>query len=219
MGGARKGLASALLCAAAAAASAQEKPEPEPVRPPEGTIIINLPSVDVAAAKTLQFHITHRFSQSLNDSNIHTLFSFDSGADVGLGLAYVPVSNLEVGFLRNRSLEDYEAWVKYRILPAAQSPVAVTVRVGGDFRTASTPSICEASPRPAACTFVDHRDSFFAQAIAAVTLFSRVRLTAVPTYVSYSAQQPFVVTESVHKDIFNVPVAVSVAVTRSINRQ
>ena len=66
---------------------------------------------------------------------------------------------------------------------------------------------------------MDNRYSFFAQAIGAVTLFSRVRFTVIPTYVSYSAQQPFVVTTSVHKNIFNVPAAVAIAVTRSINIQ
>ena len=216
----RRILATAIGCLFAAGAWAQEKPEaPEPPKPPEGNIIINLPSVEISAPRTLQFQITHRFSQPINDSDIHTLFSFDSGADVGLGLVYVPLRNLEVGFLRNRSLEDYEAWAKYRILSPAESPVGVALRVGGDFRTSSTPSICEATPLPDACSFVDHKNSFFVQAVAAVTLFSRARLTAVPTFVTYSAQQPFVVTRSVHENVFNIPFAASIALTRSVNVQ
>ncbi len=215
-------LAGGLLCLTAAAAQAQEKPEPaEPAsfRPPEGTIIINLPSAEVAPSRTLQLHFTHRFSEAVADSNIHDLFSFDSGADVGIGLSYVPLKDLEVGFLRNRNLQDYELWVKYAVLSSPDRPASLSLRVGGDARTASTPSICETNPKPEGCSFADHKDSFFAQAIGAVTLFSRIRLTAVPTFLSYSAQQPFVVTTSVHKDVFNVPFATAIALTRSVNVQ
>lgn len=204
---------------AAEPSAAQEKPPAEPFRPPEGNLIINLPSAEVNGLNVLQLLITHRFSEPVSSSNIHSLFSFDSGADVALGLSYVPVRNLEIAFLRNRSLEDYELSAKYRFLSSPESPVGLALRAGGDARTQSTPSLCESTPRPAACGYVDHRYSFFAQAIGAVTLFSRVRLSVVPTYVSYGAQQPFVVTNSVHKNIFNVPAAVSIAVTRSINVQ
>lgn len=214
---ARKGLAVALF-ALAAAASAQEKPEAEPFRPPEGTIIINLPSAQVSAPRTLQLQITHRFAQPLSEANIHNLFTFDSGADVELGLSYVPVRNLEVGFLRSRSLEDYEMWAKYRLFGAPDAPGDLAVRFGIDARTQETPDLC-VEPRTEVCSFADHKTSVFAQAIAAVTLWNRVRLTAVPTFITYSAQQPFVINPSVHKDIFNVPFAASIAVTRSVNIQ
>ena len=208
-----------LLLFAAFPAAAQEAPAAEPIRPPEGSVIIDLPSAEVNGPNVLQLLITHRFSEPVSGSNIHSLFSFDSGADVNIGLSYVPVKNLEVALLRGRSLEDYELSAKYRFLSSPEAPVGLAVRVGGDARTQSTPSLCETTPRPAACGYVDHRYSFFAQVIGAVTLFSRVRLTAIPTYVSWSAQQPFVVTNSVHENIFNVPVAASIAVTRSVNIQ
>jgi hypothetical protein len=208
-----------LLLFAAIPAAAQEAPPAEPVRPPEGSVIINLPSAEVNGPNVLQLMITHRFSEPVSGSNIHSLFSFDSGADIGIGLSYVPLKNLEVALLRNRSLEDYELSAKYRFLSSPEGPVGLAVRLGGDARTQSTPSLCETSTRPAACGYVDHRYSFFAQAIGAVTLLSRVRLTVIPTYVSWSAQQPFVVTDSVHENIFNVPVAVAIAVTHSINVQ
>ncbi len=198
---------------------AQEKPASEPPRPPEGTTVINLPSAQVNAPRVLQLFITHRFSEPVSDSDIHTLFSFDSGADVGLGLSYVPLKNLEIGFLRNRNLEDYELSAKYQLLSPGGGPAGLALRLGGDARTQSTPSLCETTPRPAACSFVDHRYTFFAQVIGAATFFSRVRITVVPTFASFSAQQPFVVTKSVHPDIFNVPAAISIAVTRSVNVQ
>jgi hypothetical protein len=177
----------AALPAAAQEAPAAEAPA-EPVRPPEGSIIINLPLAE-DGPHVLQLLITHRFSEPVSGSNIHSLFSFDSGADVNIGLSYVPAKDLEVAFLRSRNLEDYELSAKYRFLSSPEGPVGLAVRVGGDARTQSTPSLCETTPRPAACGYVDHRYSFFAQAIGAVTLFSRVRLTAIPTSF-LSAQRP-----------------------------
>src|SRR5215813_10591375 len=194
----RRILSAALLAAAsfawfASSSVAQEKPPeapprekapetPEPWKPPEGAIIINLPSAEVNPLRNLQLHFTHRFSEPLNDSNFHDLFSFDSGADVGIGLSYVPVKDLEIGFLRYRSLEDWETWVKYRFLSSPASPVDAALRLGGDFRAAETPDVCEVSPRPAGCSFADHKNSFFAQAIAGWTFLQRVRLMIVPTY-------------------------------------
>ena len=212
-------LAAWLSGGAVQAQEAKEDAAP-PRRPPEGTIIINLPSADVGPSGTLQLLITHRFAGPLDGSDIHSLFSFDSGADVGLGLSYVPFKDLEIGFLRNRNLEDYEASAKYRVYSSPDSPFAAALRVGGDFRTQRTPDLCRTiTPRPAACAFADDRNSFFVQGTAAILLFSRVRLSVVPTYISRSAQQPFVVVNSIHKDVFNVPFAVSIAVTRSINVQ
>jgi hypothetical protein len=228
----RRILLAAFLAAVSSASSAfaqekapeappQEKADtpPQPWRPPEGTLIINLPSAEVNPLRSLQLHFTHRFAEPLADSDIHDLFSFDSGADVGLGLSYVPVRDLEVGFLRNRVLEDYEVWAKYRFLSSPDSPVDAALRLGGNFRTASTPDLCEESPRPPGCSFADHKNSFFVQAIAGWSFLGRVRLTVVPTYINWSAQQPFVVTQSVHSDVFNVPFAVAIAITHSINVQ
>jgi hypothetical protein len=198
---------------------APEKAEVQPFRPPEGTIIINLPSAEVSPLRTLQLHFTHRFSEPLRGSDIHSLFTFDSGADVGIGLSYVPLRDFEVMLLRNRSLEDYELSTKYRLPLPQESPFGVALRIGGDARTQSTPSLCETSPRPPECSFADHKYSFFAQAVGAVTVLSRVRLSAVPTFITYSAQQPFVVSDSIHQNVFNVPVAAAIAVTHSVNVQ
>src|SRR5262249_54368171 len=82
-----------------------EKPEPTPTpKAPEGAVIINLPSVDVPRPGTLTLLFTHRFSEAVADSDIHSLFSFDSGADIGIGLAYAPVRNLDVSFYRSSAI-------------------------------------------------------------------------------------------------------------------
>ena len=188
----------ALCCGAALAA--QEPPAP--ARPPEGTVIINLPSAEVNRGGTLQLLFTHRFADPVQGSSIRSLYTFDSGADVGIGISYTPLENLEIALLRSRTLQDYELSAKYRFLSSPQSPVALALRVGGNGRTEVN---------------LEDRTGFFGQAIAAVTLFSRVRVTVLPTYVSRAAGQPFVLAKPIRKDVWNVPVALSAALTRSIN--
>ncbi len=177
---------------------------PAPARPPEGSLIINFPSAEVNRAGTLQLLFTHRFSDPVQGSSIRSLYTFDSGADVGIGLSYTPLENLEIALLRSRTLQDYELSAKYRFLSSPENPVGLALRVGGNGRTEVN---------------LTDRTGFFAQAIAAVTLFSRVRVAVLPTYVSKAAGQPFVLVRPIRKDVFNVPAALSVAVTRSINVQ
>jgi hypothetical protein len=205
-----------LLFAAALPIAAQETPSAAPAPPPEGGVIVNLPSADVPRAGTLTLLITHRFSQSVPDGDIHTLFSFDSAADIKIGLAYAPLPNLEVSFERDpahcfcglsgassskaqRGLEIYEVAAKYRFL--SLGPARLSLRVGEDWRTAEG---------------LEDRSGFFAQAILALSVGSRVRITAVPTYVSKTSRSLFGELPRPFKDVFNVPVGVSVGVTRSI---
>jgi hypothetical protein len=189
---------------ASAAAPAQETPPPSsdapaPVLHPEGTLIINFPSADTSPPRTLHLHFTHRFSDPVQGSDIHNLFSFDSGAEVGIGLSYAPIKNLEIGLLRERTLEDYEFHAKVTIL-SGDSPVHVAVRIGDDWR----------NERGYPDEF-----SFFVQGIASVFLFERVRISAVPTFSSRAAGQRFVL--PIRENVFNVLFGVSGAITRTVN--
>jgi hypothetical protein len=189
-------LTAAVLLAGSAAAQEAQPPAPEPLRAPEGSRIINLPSADVPAKGTLGVLFTHRFSESIGDSDFNSLFSFDSSADIGLGISYSPLENLEISLDRSSSFDDYELAAKYRFLPIAEGrPFGLTLRVGGN-------ALSEEG--------VEDRYGFFAQGIASVALGRRVRVTAIPTYVSNTP---------LFRDVFNVPVAVSFAISRSVNVQ
>lgn len=197
-----------------------ESPKAEPVifRPIEGHVIINLPSAEVPREGTLTILFTHRFQQPVQDSDIHDLFSFDNGANIGIGLGYVPVKNLDISFYRSSELDVYEAAAKYQFL--ALGPFAAGVRLGEDWRTERG---------------LSEQSSFFAQAMLAYSLGSYLRITAVPTYLSRTNGQSFIyqtatpedrscqltpfgsfLCSGLYDDIFNVPFAVSVAVTHSI---
>ncbi len=206
-----------ILFAAALPIAAQEVSPAEPAPPPEGSIIIALPSADLPKAGTLTLLITHRFSQSVPEGDYHTLFSFDSAADIKLGLAYTPLPNLEIAFDRDparcfcglsgassskaqRGLEIYEVSAKYRVL--SLGPARLSLRAGEDWRTAEG---------------LQDRNGFFAQAILGISIGSRVRITAVPTYVSKTSRSLLFELPRSYRDVFNVPVALSAALTSTIN--
>ncbi len=192
-------------------AAALETPEPAPPwRPPEGSTIINLPSADTNPAGSLQFNIGHRFSEAVQ-SDTHSFFSFFSPAQVNLGLSYTPWRGVETGFLRGESLEDYEFFGKWSFFAPADGPFHAGVRAGVDWRTQRAVS---GDP------LHDNRSSYFAQGILAFTIAQRVRITAVPTYLSRGpVTSPDGFTTIYPRDVFNVPVAVSASITRSINIQ
>ncbi len=189
--------------------------ETVPYRPIEGPVIINLPSVDVPKAGTLTVLFAHRFSQALQDATFNNLFTFDSAANIGIGAAYAPVKNLDISFYRySNDVTDYEFAAKYAAFTCRS--FALSLRIGGDDRSAQG---------------LNNRSTFFAQAILAYTFAPWARITAVPTYLNRTAGLPVyfeagvdgglpavfqVSPEPVYTNVFNVPVAASIAITQSI---
>lgn len=194
------------ILAAGRVAAEDAAPVSQPDRPPEGNWIINLPSADPAPAGNLTMLFTHRFMGGLSDSDIHSFFSLDSGANVGIGIGYAPIANLEVAFERSDDLDIYELSARYRVWRTG--PLTIAVSAGGDWRTDRIGDGRQGYSRR----------GFFAQTVYAVSLGSRARVTAVPTWVSETTGH-LVLPEVRYRNLFNVPVAVALAVTRSINVQ
>ncbi len=215
----------------AQAPPAAEAPEKEAVRylPLEGNVIINLPSVEVPRQGTLSILFTHRFVQAVqNASAFHDLVSFDNGASIGIGLGYAPLKNLNLAFYRSSEsgLDPWEIAGQYQFLPS-DCPIGASLRVGADIRSERN---------------LTDRTSVFGQAILAYSLGERFRITAVPTYVTKvnstaRTYNPNFVPPTfppandescvpnafggttctgLYRNVFNVPVGVSVALTRSI---
>jgi hypothetical protein len=154
-----------LLLAAGAFAQNQYTPmQPIPV----GDILLTLPSSHMADAHTWEVRFSHRFNQSVDGNGIHSLFGLDSGANVGLGLSYVPVRDLELALVRQSTLETYEGSLKYALMQQARAiPFSAAIRVGGDYRNARD---------------LQDRASYFAQAIVSRQFGSRLDIYAVPTF-------------------------------------
>ncbi|MGH9317138.1 MAG: DUF5777 family beta-barrel protein, partial [Thermoanaerobaculia bacterium] len=190
--------------AAVSARNVRAEENASPIRPPEGSVIINLPSADPIGEGSLQLLINHRFSDPVQDSTFHSFFSFFSGATVGLGLSYAPVRGLEAGFLRGQALEDWEVFAKYGLLSSPTSPLHAAVRIGGNIKGQKN---------------FEDRTSFFAQGIVAFTIAERVRVSAVPTFSTRAAGLQDIPGVPLRSNVFNVPLALSASLTRSINVQ
>lgn len=197
-----KSLLGVALLIASGAFAQQPKPNPyTPVQPiPVGDILLTLPSSHMADAKTWEVKFSHRFNQSVDQGGaFRNLFGLDSGANVGLGLSYVPVRDLELAVLRSSSSSTYELSTKYAFVQQARAiPFALALRAGGDIRTARN---------------LTDRTSYFGQAILSRQFGSRFDFYVVPTYVTNAGQtlangQPV----ALFKHAFNAPVGALVQI-------
>jgi hypothetical protein len=173
---------------------------------PEGSLVVNLPSDQTIGSGLLQFLVTHRFRGAVRGSNGHSLYSIDSGAVFGFGLAYSPIERAELSLYRSATQDDWEVAAKYAFVPAGKA-FGAAIRAGGDDRRAPvvvTPSGGQLDDARA-------RTSFFAQGILSLHLANnRVEVSAVPTYSSRTTSE---------RRAFNVPLHAAAALGRSWNLQ
>lgn len=171
-----------------------------PLQPiPVGDLLLTLPSSHMADAKTWEVRFSHRFNQSVDGNGIHSLFGLDSGANVGLGLSYVPWRDVEVALTRQSTLETYEATLKYALMQQARAlPFSAALRVGADWRNARN---------------LDDRASYFLQAIVSRQFGSRFDLYAVPSFITKAGRVVSGNTSGALFDhAFNVPVGALVQI-------
>ncbi len=142
---------------------------------------------------TFEAYITHRFNADAKDAGGGGLWGLDSGASTMIGVEYVPVKDLAVQVYRVNNYEDYEFALKTTLLrPKASLPLAVGLRGGLDWRTAS---------------YAPKETSAFGQALVSYTIADRVTLAAAPSWAQNTGFQ---------KDVWNVPVIMQVKVTKTI---
>jgi len=99
-----------------------------------GTRLIDLPTPFTAGDHVLELLFTHRFQESVNAGSAHDLWGLDSGADVGIGLAFGLTRHLDVSLLRSSFQENYELAAKFQLLEQARRvPLSLAVRAGADL--------------------------------------------------------------------------------------
>lgn len=171
-----------------------------PLQPiPVGDILLTLPSSHMADAHTWEVRFSHRFNQSVDGNGIHSLFGLDSGANVGLGLSYVPIRDLELALVRQSTLETYEGSLKYGLMQQARAlPFSAAIRVGGDWRNARD---------------LHDRSSYFAQAIVSRQFGSRFDVYALPTVITKAGRVVSANTSvALFDHAFNIPVGALVQI-------
>ncbi|HET9209207.1 MAG TPA: DUF5777 family beta-barrel protein [Thermoanaerobaculia bacterium] len=133
-----RALVPAVLLAAllpAGPAAAQNAGPYDPVRrDPLGTVLINGATPYTLGSRRLEVLFTHRFQQPVNQGgDSHNLWGLDSGADVGIGLAWGAAPHLDLSVYRASFQEDFELAGKFLVFEQApRLPLTVAVRAGLD---------------------------------------------------------------------------------------
>jgi hypothetical protein len=132
-------LAALLLILLSGPLSAQEaapetqKTQDKAYHEPVGTRLISIATPYTVKRRNLEVLFMHRFRQSVQDGDSHTLWGLDSGADVGIGLAWGLTSRADVSLLRSSFQEDFELAGKFLTFEQSESvPLSVAVRAGVD---------------------------------------------------------------------------------------
>lgn len=190
-----KSLTAVCMLTALCAFGQQQKQNPyTPVAPiPVGDILLTLPSSHIPDAGTWEVRFSHRFNQSLDQGEaFRSLLGLDAGANVGLGLSYVPFRDFEISLLRSNVLDTYDLAAKYVLTQQARRiPFSSAIRIGGDARTERQ---------------LDDRYSGYAQAIVSHQFGRRFDIYVIPTYITKAGR---VVngdrSSALFKTAFNVP--------------
>ncbi|HUP65517.1 MAG TPA: DUF5777 family beta-barrel protein [Thermoanaerobaculia bacterium] len=134
-----------------------------------GETLLNLPSPRTLTARQWEIRFAHRFSQPINDGDVHSLWGLDSSADIGIGLTWGATDRLQLFVYRTDVLDDYELGAKLLIFEEAPAvPFSLAVRGGADIRTDPT---------------VDNRTSAFVQGIVSKR-FGDFELFVIPSVIT-----------------------------------
>src|SRR3954469_17658711 len=177
----------------ASALSAQESPY-TPTRPlPLGDTLLSLPTSHIPGEGVWEVKFTHRFSQSIDDADWHSLWGLDSNADVTFGLSWVATRDLQFSIVRTNVNDNIELAGKYLVVQQAPAiPLSVAVRGGGDFRTENN---------------LEDRTSVFGQLILSRQFGRRFEVFALPSYVTNAGRAVSGQTSAALFDhAFNVPI-------------
>jgi len=114
-----------------------EKPESPyaPIhRDPLGTHLIDLPTPFTLGARRLEVIFNHRFQDTVSAGGSSNLWGLDSGADVGIGLAWGVTRHFDLAVFRSSFQKDFELSGKYLFLEQAERvPLSLAVRAGTDL--------------------------------------------------------------------------------------
>lgn len=157
-----------------------EETKSKPARPAfESAMLIDLQSVLVPTAKTLEFDMQHRFGTVENGiSDLYGIYS--PGANIRLGFSYAPINNLSVGFgfMKLDKVVDLNA--KYSILKQRRDwsiPVSLTYYGNTAIDTRAPENFAEGV----------HRLSFYNELIIATRISPKISVQISPSFSHHNA--------------------------------
>jgi hypothetical protein len=143
----------------------------------KATQLINLPTVEGPAKRSLQFLIMHRFGK-LNEG-AYELFGLDN-ASIRFGLDYGITDKLSVGIGRNSLDKNFDGSIKYRILQqkVKRMPVAVSVYAVASHYTLKIDDKPYLNSR--------YRTSYTTQLLVARKFTSNLSFQLVPSWIHFN---------------------------------
>lgn len=94
---------------------------------------VSLETSRMTSGGILELFFTHRFSETIADSELNNLYGLDSFAFTGFGLAYGLKDYLTVGLYRTANEKNFEGWVRWGIL--RKENTSLSLRGSFNFNT------------------------------------------------------------------------------------
>ncbi len=151
------------------------------------TKIINTQTIETVKKKTMDFRITHRFSNMGTSSGggFHELWGFDESADIRFSFDFGITDKLQLGIGRSKLNELIDGSVKWRFLEQTKNNgIPVSICLYGDVGvTPQEESILYQGPYiyPDRGNFL-HRVNYFSQLIIARKFNDFISLQLLPSY-------------------------------------
>ncbi|HEY1040903.1 MAG TPA: DUF5777 family beta-barrel protein [Bacteroidia bacterium] len=148
------------------------------------TKIINAQSIETVKKRTLDFRITHRFSDIGVSGSGHTLWGFDVSNDIRYSFDYGITDQLTVGFSRSKWRELLEGYAKWRFLEQTKNnkvPVSICLYENMGFTPIVQAELYDGTDKSVVKKDV-HRFSYFSQLIIARKFNDWFSFQLMPSY-------------------------------------
>ncbi|MEO5603754.1 MAG: DUF5777 family beta-barrel protein [Cyclobacteriaceae bacterium] len=156
-----------------------DESDKRPVKAPfESAQLMDLQSVVVPTAKTLEFNIQHRFGTVEN--GISELYGIYAPANIRMVFSYTPIENLALGFGFTKFKKQVDLNLKYAIVKQRRDwsiPVSVTYSGNIVIDTRAPENFAEDA----------HRLSFYHELNVASRLNSKISLQLTPSFSHFNA--------------------------------
>lgn len=87
--------------------------------------VVNAHSCETVKKKTLDFRITHRFSNIVEQNNgtggVHQFYGFDNASDIRFSFDYGVTEKLQLGIGRSKQFENLDGLIKYKLLEQTEN--------------------------------------------------------------------------------------------------
>lgn len=154
----------------------------------KGGKVINMQSVETVKAKTLDFNVTHRFSNigGASGGGPHTFFGLDNSTDIRIAFDFGITDKLTIGIGRSKQKEDIDGLAKYRIFSQTTDnhiPISITLYGDMSYSAQTESQFYKEVKTNSGLKHTDiHRFAYTGQVLIARKFSSSFSMEIVPTF-------------------------------------